>query len=242
MTAVRRAEMARAARDPRRAAPLARLRRLRAARGRPAAAAARGLLRAGRPRRGDRAAGRADPRVPPARAGHLRRERRLPAPGPHQVPRDLGGRLRRGRRPGPLPRHRRPVAAAEAVLLARLLQGPAGRRPRGAAGPRPGVAVRGVAEELDRRPARPGLRVTTRVQCADWFEVRDEALKAHATQIDPTSAVVLRAARDPARDLADRGLRAGALAGRRAGAGGRPVRRHPRARGGERPASDRRVP
>jgi len=33
----------------------------------------------------------------------------------------------------------------------------------------------------------PGLRVTTRVQCADWFPVRDEALKAHATQIDPES-------------------------------------------------------
>jgi mycothiol S-conjugate amidase len=30
-------------------------------------------------------------------------------------------------------------------------------------------------------------RITTRVQCADYFEVRDAALKAHATQIDPTS-------------------------------------------------------
>jgi mycothiol S-conjugate amidase len=30
-------------------------------------------------------------------------------------------------------------------------------------------------------------RVTTRVPCGDYFEVRDEALKAHATQIDPTS-------------------------------------------------------
>ncbi|WP_425484919.1 mycothiol conjugate amidase Mca [Amycolatopsis anabasis] len=30
-------------------------------------------------------------------------------------------------------------------------------------------------------------RVTTRVECADYFEVRDEALKAHATQIDPNS-------------------------------------------------------
>ncbi|MFD7655196.1 mycothiol conjugate amidase Mca [Actinosynnema sp. NPDC059797] len=30
-------------------------------------------------------------------------------------------------------------------------------------------------------------RVTTRVECADWFPVRDEALKAHATQIDPES-------------------------------------------------------
>jgi mycothiol S-conjugate amidase len=39
----------------------------------------------------------------------------------------------------------------------------------------------------DDRPD-PGLRVTTRVQCADWFPVRDEALKAHATQIDPTSS------------------------------------------------------
>ncbi len=37
----------------------------------------------------------------------------------------------------------------------------------------------------DRRD--PGERVTTRVECADWFPVRDEALKAHATQIDPTS-------------------------------------------------------
>jgi mycothiol S-conjugate amidase len=33
----------------------------------------------------------------------------------------------------------------------------------------------------------PGLRVTTRVECADWFPVRDRALIAHATQIDPTS-------------------------------------------------------
>ncbi|HEX3780739.1 MAG TPA: mycothiol conjugate amidase Mca [Pseudonocardiaceae bacterium] len=30
-------------------------------------------------------------------------------------------------------------------------------------------------------------RVTTRVECADYFEVRDRALLAHATQIDPNS-------------------------------------------------------
>ncbi|MET8761054.1 mycothiol conjugate amidase Mca [Lentzea sp. NPDC004782] len=37
--------------------------------------------------------------------------------------------------------------------------------------------------------SRPDVmeRVTTQVECADYFEVRDEALKAHATQIDPTS-------------------------------------------------------
>lgn len=33
----------------------------------------------------------------------------------------------------------------------------------------------------------PGDRVTTRVECADWFTRRDDALRAHATQIDPTS-------------------------------------------------------
>ncbi|GAA1397094.1 mycothiol conjugate amidase Mca [Pseudonocardia kongjuensis] len=33
----------------------------------------------------------------------------------------------------------------------------------------------------------PGTRVTTRVPCSDWFGRRDDALRAHATQIDPTS-------------------------------------------------------
>ncbi len=28
-------------------------------------------------------------------------------------------------------------------------------------------------------------RLTTMVECADWFEARDDALKAHATQVDP---------------------------------------------------------
>jgi mycothiol S-conjugate amidase len=35
---------------------------------------------------------------------------------------------------------------------------------------------------------RPELEVTTRVTCADYFPVRDQALMAHATQIDPTGA------------------------------------------------------
>jgi mycothiol S-conjugate amidase len=53
-------------------------------------------------------------------------------------------------------------------------------------------------EMLEKWPADrrdPGERVTSRVECADWFPRRDEALKAHATQIDPTSrwfAVPLR--------------------------------------------------
>jgi mycothiol S-conjugate amidase len=32
---------------------------------------------------------------------------------------------------------------------------------------------------------RPDRAVTTRVQCADWFDRRDAALVAHATQVDP---------------------------------------------------------
>jgi len=38
-------------------------------------------------------------------------------------------------------------------------------------------------------PSLPDVmeRVTTRVQCAEYFPVRVEALKAHATQIDPAS-------------------------------------------------------
>jgi mycothiol S-conjugate amidase len=31
-------------------------------------------------------------------------------------------------------------------------------------------------------------RVTTRVPCAQWFSVRDDALRAHATQVDPDGA------------------------------------------------------
>ena len=35
-------------------------------------------------------------------------------------------------------------------------------------------------------PARDkGDRVTTRVECGEYFEVRDDALRAHATQVDP---------------------------------------------------------
>jgi mycothiol S-conjugate amidase len=45
------------------------------------------------------------------------------------------------------------------------------------------------AERLAEWSERPDLgdRVTTRVPCADYFDVRDKALIAHATQVDPTS-------------------------------------------------------
>ncbi len=38
--------------------------------------------------------------------------------------------------------------------------------------------------DADAEP-RPEPVVTTRIECADWFPVRDRALLAHATQIDP---------------------------------------------------------
>ena len=39
------------------------------------------------------------------------------------------------------------------------------------------------AESDDERDKGP--RVTTRVECSDYFHVRDDALRAHATQVDP---------------------------------------------------------
>jgi LmbE family N-acetylglucosaminyl deacetylase len=36
-----------------------------------------------------------------------------------------------------------------------------------------------------RAEAGPELEITTQVRCGDFFEIRDEALKAHATQVDP---------------------------------------------------------
>jgi mycothiol S-conjugate amidase len=39
----------------------------------------------------------------------------------------------------------------------------------------------------ERARERPELEITTRVQCGEFFEIRDKALLAHATQIDPKS-------------------------------------------------------
>jgi mycothiol S-conjugate amidase len=43
-------------------------------------------------------------------------------------------------------------------------------------------------DDQDRAATRPRLEITTRVPCADFFAVRDQALLAHATQIDPGSS------------------------------------------------------
>jgi mycothiol S-conjugate amidase len=41
--------------------------------------------------------------------------------------------------------------------------------------------------DWEERPKRAPLAITTRVPCADFFAIRDQALLAHATQIDPES-------------------------------------------------------
>ena len=37
-------------------------------------------------------------------------------------------------------------------------------------------------------PARPAFEITTRIECGDYFEIRDRALLAHATQVDPNGS------------------------------------------------------
>ena len=43
-------------------------------------------------------------------------------------------------------------------------------------------------DDEDRDATRPELEITTRVPCSDFFAIRDQALIAHATQIDPESS------------------------------------------------------
>jgi len=68
--------------------------------------------------------------------------------------------------------HRGKYLALHEEMLRRGLQSPYGA----------------MFEQWDASPRpRTGLEITTRVPCGDFFEVRDEALLAHATQIDPES-------------------------------------------------------
>ena len=82
---------------------------------------------------------------------------------------------------------------------------------------RAGVAVRGVVrgwDDEDRAPARPRagdhhprpVRATT-------SRIRDQALIAHATQIDPESSWFRLPAGGPAGGVADRGLSPGQVRG-----------------------------
>jgi mycothiol S-conjugate amidase len=42
-----------------------------------------------------------------------------------------------------------------------------------------------IASWEERAADRPKLEITTRIECGDFFEIRDQALLSHATQIDP---------------------------------------------------------
>ena len=68
-------------------------------------------------------------------------------------------------------------------------------------------------------------RVTTRIECSKYFTKRDEALLAHATQIDPNELLLHHADGMAATALAHRGIRARPVAGSGQPARDRSVRR-----------------
>ncbi|HEV2347793.1 MAG TPA: mycothiol conjugate amidase Mca [Actinocrinis sp.] len=57
--------------------------------------------------------------------------------------------------------------------------------PDGAGDKAPDGGKAGDTDGAGERKQRRERKTTTRVQCADYFEIRDRALLAHATQIDP---------------------------------------------------------
>jgi mycothiol S-conjugate amidase len=65
--------------------------------------------------------------------------------------------------------HRARLTALHEEMVRRGLESPYGER----------------LEEWVDNPDHPALEITTRVNCAEFFDVRDQALLAHATQIDP---------------------------------------------------------
>jgi mycothiol S-conjugate amidase len=68
--------------------------------------------------------------------------------------------------------HRARLAALHEEMLRRGLESPYGER----------------LAEWDARPGHGELKITTRIECASFFGVRDEALRAHATQVDPAGS------------------------------------------------------
>ena len=87
--------------------------------------------------------------------------------------------------PDALPGGGRAVAAAEALLPPHVQPAALPGAARGDARARAGVAVRRAARRVEAVDPEWDARITTRVPCADYFGVRDQALMAHATQIDP---------------------------------------------------------
>ena len=111
-----------------------------------------------------------------------------PHPGPHSLPPGFGRRLRGGRRLRPLPGRRRAVDGVQAVLQPRLparADAVAARRIRQATARR--ARSRQWLKHWDPEHDPFESRVTTRVECSAYFSQRDDALRAHATQIDPNA-------------------------------------------------------
>jgi mycothiol S-conjugate amidase len=132
------------------------------------------------------AARRAGPPCPAARDDHVRRERRLPAPGPRHVPRGRVAAFEAAGDPDVSPSwvrhgqpyklyyhvsfHREKIRALHEAALAEGLESPySGDR---------------FAAFLDGDGPPQGPPITTRVECGAFFGVRDDALRAHATQVD----------------------------------------------------------
>lgn len=107
------------------------------------------------------------------------------APRPHPLPRGDDGGGGGGVRPGCLPRGRRALGCAQGLLphdvppAARMVALDKAMHEHGLESP--------YAERLKDWPEDPSqaARLTTFVPCGDYFSVRDDALRAHATQIDP---------------------------------------------------------
>jgi len=66
--------------------------------------------------------------------------------------------------------HRARFVALHEEMLARGLESPFGER---------------LSDWIDDEPPRPSFEITTMVPCGEYFEIRDQALLAHATQVDP---------------------------------------------------------
>ena len=75
-------------------------------------------------------------------------------------------------------------------------------------------------------------RLTTRIECGDYFDVARRRAAGAPTQVDPDGPLVLDPPAAPAAGVAHRGLPARAVVGRHRDPRGRPLRRHPGRRAG----------
>ncbi|MFI5427425.1 mycothiol conjugate amidase Mca [Aeromicrobium sp. UC242_57] len=107
----------------------------------------------------------------------------VPAPRPHHVPPDQRPCVRGRSRSDPLSRLGEPWQVSKLYYHLGWL-GPHGSHRAGHGTSRSREPVRGAVQGLERKP-EDEARLTTRVECAEYFPVRDAALLAHATQIDP---------------------------------------------------------